>query len=49
MSAPFTADQLESLSAQIDQQLAELQGQPSTGLSVRNLKPTDFQSVSRLV
>ena len=32
MSAPFTADQLESLSAQIDRQLAELQTDPSTAV-----------------
>ncbi len=32
MSAPFTADQLESLSAQIDRQLAELQANPSTAV-----------------
>jgi hypothetical protein len=32
MSVPFTADQLEKLSAQVDRQLAELQEQPSAAV-----------------
>ncbi|CAK8723921.1 hypothetical protein GCAAIG_13850 [Candidatus Electronema halotolerans] len=32
MSIPFTSDQLASLSAQIDRQLAELQADPSTAV-----------------
>ncbi len=38
MSASFTADQLENLSAQVDQQLAELQEQPSAAV-YKSLEP----------
>ena len=50
MSAPFTADQLENLSAQVDQQLAELQElqeQPSIAV-YKGLEPDKQDDPERL-